>query len=62
VKNRYIWLPLLRLIAPMEQFPTSYHCKWYITKTRNSGLHSRRRKFLQPLLHSVLRKLSNSQK
>jgi len=25
-------LPLLRLIPPMEQFPTSYHRKWYIAK------------------------------
>jgi len=33
-KNRYrpISLPLLRLIPPMERFPTSYHRKWYNAK------------------------------
>jgi len=32
VQNRSILLPLLRLIPPMERFPTSYHRKWYIAK------------------------------
>jgi len=40
-----IWLPFFRLIPPMDGFPTSYHRKWYIAKTRCFGLHFLRRKF-----------------
>jgi len=29
--------PLLRLILPMDGFPTAYHRKWYIAKTRCIG-------------------------
>jgi len=29
VQNGYIWLPFLRLMPPMERFPTSCHRKWY---------------------------------
>jgi len=44
----------------MARFPTSYHRKWYIAKTRRFGLHFRRRKFmvyLQPF-HAVRAELN----
>jgi len=62
-KNRYILLPLLRLILPMEQFPISYHRKWYIAKNyitvaESLGISL----YLQPLLCSVPWQLPNSLK
>jgi len=56
----------LAFSPPMEQFPTSYHRKWYFAKKLETlgyisvveylGI------YLQPLLRSAPRKLSNSLK
>jgi len=44
-KYQVNYLSLLSLIPLMEAFPTSYHRKWYVAKTRSLGLHFCRRKF-----------------